>query len=96
MPEHGHPEQAPGWCHFPAACAVLRRAGRVLVECVQRHELAAAPWPVCGRSRRRVLVLRAAGYSYKEIAELLGVTYTNVNRQVTERRAELREIRRAA
>jgi RNA polymerase sigma factor (sigma-70 family) len=46
--------------------------------------------------RRRVLVLQAAGYSYKEMAELLGVTYTNVNRHVTEGRAELREIRKAA
>ena len=46
--------------------------------------------------RRRVLALRAAGYSYKEIAAKLGVTYTNVNRHVTEGRGELRELRRAA
>jgi DNA-directed RNA polymerase specialized sigma24 family protein len=43
-----------------------------------------------------MLVLRAAGYGYKEIAERLGVTYTNVNRHVTEGRAELRELRDAA
>jgi DNA-directed RNA polymerase specialized sigma24 family protein len=41
--------------------------------------------------RRRMLVLRAAGYSYKEIAEMLGVTYTNVNRHVAEGWAELRQ-----
>jgi DNA-directed RNA polymerase specialized sigma24 family protein len=41
--------------------------------------------------RRRALVLQAAGYSYKEIAEKLGVTYTNVNRHITEGRAELRK-----
>jgi DNA-directed RNA polymerase specialized sigma24 family protein len=46
--------------------------------------------------RRRMLVLRTAGYRYKEMAELLGVTYTNVNRHVTEGRGELREIRQAA
>jgi RNA polymerase sigma factor (sigma-70 family) len=46
--------------------------------------------------RRRVLALRVAGYSYREIAERLGVTYTNVNRHVTEGRGELRELRRAA
>jgi RNA polymerase sigma factor (sigma-70 family) len=37
--------------------------------------------------RRRVLALRAAGYSYNEIAEKLGVTYTNVNRQLTRGRS---------
>ena len=46
--------------------------------------------------RRRVLALRAAGYKYQEIAEMLGVTYTNVNRHVTEGRAELRQRRDAA
>jgi RNA polymerase sigma factor (sigma-70 family) len=46
--------------------------------------------------RRRVIALRLAGYSYKEIAERLGVTYTNVNRHVTEGQAELRRLRDAA
>jgi RNA polymerase sigma factor (sigma-70 family) len=41
--------------------------------------------------RRRALALQAAGYSYKEITEKLGVTYTNVNRHITEGRAELRK-----
>src|SRR5207249_10659128 len=36
--------------------------------------------------RRRVLALRLAGYSYQEIPRILGVTYTNVNRHVTEGR----------
>ena len=45
---------------------------------------------------RRALVLQAAGHSYKEIAENLGVTYTNVNRRITEGRAELRALRDAA
>jgi DNA-directed RNA polymerase specialized sigma24 family protein len=46
--------------------------------------------------RRRVLALQAAGYGYKEIAEMLSVTYTNVNRHVTEGRGELRQLRDAA
>jgi DNA-directed RNA polymerase specialized sigma24 family protein len=46
--------------------------------------------------RRRVLELRLAGYRYKEIARVLGVTYTNMNRPVTEGRAELRELANAA
>jgi nuclear transport factor 2 (NTF2) superfamily protein len=42
------------------------------------------------------LVPRAAGYGYKEIADKLGVTYTNVNWHITEGRAELQELRDAA
>jgi DNA-directed RNA polymerase specialized sigma24 family protein len=40
--------------------------------------------------RRRVLELKLAGFGYREIMERLGVTYTNVNRDLTEARAELR------
>jgi RNA polymerase sigma factor (sigma-70 family) len=40
--------------------------------------------------RRRVFERRPAGLSYTEIMAELGITYTNVNRQVTESRAELR------
>jgi DNA-directed RNA polymerase specialized sigma24 family protein len=40
--------------------------------------------------RRRVLELKLAGFSYREITEILGVTYTNVNRHLSEGRAELR------
>jgi DNA-directed RNA polymerase specialized sigma24 family protein len=43
-----------------------------------------------------VLQLKIAGYSYREIAEKLGVTYTNVNRHLTEGRAELQALRDAA
>lgn len=43
-----------------------------------------------------VLVLQAAGFSYNEIAERLSVTYTNVNRHITEGRAELRCLRDAS
>jgi RNA polymerase sigma factor (sigma-70 family) len=39
---------------------------------------------------RRYLTLKTAGYSYKEIAERYGVTYTNVNKHLTRARARLR------
>jgi RNA polymerase sigma factor (sigma-70 family) len=40
--------------------------------------------------QRTVLTMQLAGYSYNEIAERLGKTYTWVNRHLTEGRAELR------
>jgi RNA polymerase sigma factor (sigma-70 family) len=43
-----------------------------------------------GTNRRTALALRAAGYSYREIQALLGVTYSWVNRHVTEGRQALR------
>jgi RNA polymerase sigma factor (sigma-70 family) len=49
-----------------------------------------------GDRRRPALTLQVAGYRYKEIQELLGVTYTWVNRHITESRAKLRERAREA
>jgi hypothetical protein len=46
--------------------------------------------------RRRVPEPKLAGFGNREIMERLGVTYTNVNRHVTEARAELRDLRGAA
>jgi RNA polymerase sigma factor (sigma-70 family) len=43
--------------------------------------------------QRTVLTMQLAGYSYKEIAQRLGKTYTWVNRHLTEGRAELRRRR---
>jgi RNA polymerase sigma factor (sigma-70 family) len=40
--------------------------------------------------RRRVFERRLAGLAYAEIVAEQGLTYTNVNRQITESRAELR------
>jgi DNA-directed RNA polymerase specialized sigma24 family protein len=39
--------------------------------------------------RRRVPELKPVGFSYREIMELLGVTYTNVNRQLVRGRKDL-------
>jgi DNA-directed RNA polymerase specialized sigma24 family protein len=54
----------------------------------------------CGKSTRLTERCRArfavGAYAHQEIAAKLGVTYTNVNRHVTEGRAELRELREAA
>ena len=44
---------------------------------------------------RRALVLQAHGYSYAEIGEICGWTYTKVNRCLSEGRARLRELRTA-
>jgi DNA-directed RNA polymerase specialized sigma24 family protein len=41
---------------------------------------------------RRVVGLLALGYSYREIMELTGSTYTKVNRCSAEGRARLREL----
>jgi RNA polymerase sigma factor (sigma-70 family) len=41
---------------------------------------------------RRALVLQAHGYSYAEICQLCGWTYTKVNRCLAEGRARLREL----
>jgi DNA-directed RNA polymerase specialized sigma24 family protein len=53
-------------------------------------ERAAALDRRAGPHRRTALTLRAPGYRYKEIQQLLGVTYTWVNRHVTEGRQALR------
>jgi RNA polymerase sigma factor (sigma-70 family) len=45
-----------------------------------------------GDRRRTALTLKVAGYSYREIQELLGVTFTWVNRHITEGRGELRKL----
>jgi DNA-directed RNA polymerase specialized sigma24 family protein len=53
--------------------------------------LAALRW-----RQRHVLALKVAGYSYREIQELLDVSYTNVNRHVSRGRAAARRLRDAA
>ena len=49
-----------------------------------------------GERRRAALTLKVAGYSYREIQEMLGVTYTWINRHLTEGRAALRRQAREA
>lgn len=46
-------------------------------------------------AERRVLVLIAAGYSYREVGQITGFTYTKTNRSAAEGRARLRELARA-
>jgi RNA polymerase sigma factor (sigma-70 family) len=43
--------------------------------------------------KRRFLTLKVAGHSYDEIAAHLGVTYTNVNRQLVRARSAVRAAR---
>ena len=48
------------------------------------------------RGQRDTLALQVAGYSYREIQAVRGVSYTNVNRHVSEGRAAARRLRDAA
>jgi RNA polymerase sigma factor (sigma-70 family) len=58
-----------------------------------------AEWLADARSRlaplkpteRRALVLIAAGYTYREVAQITGWSYTKINRVATEGRAALRQ-----
>jgi RNA polymerase sigma factor (sigma-70 family) len=43
-------------------------------------------------AERRALVLKGQGYSYREISELTGWTYTKTNRCLAEGRARLRQL----
>lgn len=66
-----------------------RRAAAPLDELLEAREalrMVAGLRPV----RRRVFERRLAGLTYDEIAAEQGLTYTNVNRQITRSRAELR------
>jgi len=49
-----------------------------------------------GDNQRETLALAAAGHSYAEIQRIRGVTYTNVNRHMTEGRAMARALRAAS
>jgi DNA-directed RNA polymerase specialized sigma24 family protein len=44
---------------------------------------------------RQALYLKALGYRYHEIAAILSITYTAVNRRITEGRRRLRELETA-
>ncbi len=48
-----------------------------------------------GANQRRALSLRAAGYSYRELCDLTGKTYTWANRHLSEGRAALRRLSRS-
>ena len=70
-------------------------AGPCPAERAERHEWAlgrARALRRLKRDERRALVQRGEGYSYAEISELNGWTYTKVNRCLTEGRARLRQL----
>jgi RNA polymerase sigma factor (sigma-70 family) len=58
----------------------------------ERVEAAARALAALKRDERLAIVLQAHGYSYAEIGELCGWTYTKVNRCLAEGRARLRRI----
>jgi RNA polymerase sigma factor (sigma-70 family) len=62
-------------------------------EAYERRAEADAAWRALAslkRDQRRAIVLQAQGYSYAEICELCGWTYTKVNRCLAEGREALR------
>ena len=74
-------EMLPGTGPCPAQRAERRE------DCRERARLLARLKP----NERRALVLKGEGYSYREICELTGWTYTKVNRCLAEGRARLRQ-----
>ena len=64
-------------------------------ERVERRERSRDRVRLLGRLKpdeRRALVLKGHGYSYREISDLTGWTYTKVNRCLAEGRARLRQL----
>ena len=76
------PADAPGPAERAQRSAQVADARRALAELKANERLA--------------LVLQAQGYSYAEICELCGWTYTKVNRSLAEGRAKLRALRPVA
>lgn len=75
------PESLPSAAPCPAERAERREHSRERVRELARLKPA----------ERRALILRAQGYSYREICVLTGWSYTKVNRCLAEGRARLRE-----
>jgi RNA polymerase sigma factor (sigma-70 family) len=78
----------------PVARALCERPGPA--ERAERRERVVEALAVLAELKpheSRAIVLHAQGYSYAEIAEICGWTYTKVNRSLTEGRARLRELR---
>jgi RNA polymerase sigma factor (sigma-70 family) len=76
--------------------AVERVLARLDVELAHEARELLRSIAALGTHRRTALTLRAAGYSYREIQELLGVTHTWVDRHITEGRQALRRAAAAA
>jgi RNA polymerase sigma factor (sigma-70 family) len=76
--------------------AIKRVPARLDVELAHEARELLRSIAALGTHRRTALTLRAAGYSYREIQQFLGVTYTWVNRHITEGRQQLRRADAAA
>ena len=60
----------------------------------ETHERRRRAFASLSLRKRQVLAMHGAGWRYREIADALGVTYTNVNRHITEGRARVRRLAR--
>jgi DNA-directed RNA polymerase specialized sigma24 family protein len=101
-----NPETAVGWVHIVArheAFALLKRSKREQPNDEICTLAGAAPNPGVARQalelterlkpqQRLVLRLQMHGYSYEEMCEVTGQTYTWVNRHITEGRRALRQL----
>jgi RNA polymerase sigma factor (sigma-70 family) len=88
--DRGVDSDRPGFCiaDFPSEAAGVNETLEQAEWIVDARERLASLKP----AERRVLVLIAAGYSYKEIAKINQWTLTKVNRCAAEGRARLREL----
>ena len=78
----GEMPDSPSGAPCPAERAERRERARSKARILQRLK----------PDERRAIVLRAEGYSYAEICEMNGWTYTKVNRCLAEGRARLRQL----
>lgn len=94
LADEGAPIAAPGQCASARNCGV-QACGPSLEERIverERHECRVDAFSRLKAAERQALALKAIGYSYKEIGELTGASYTAVNRRLSEGRARLRRM----
>jgi RNA polymerase sigma factor (sigma-70 family) len=82
----------PGTSHEEPTGVIDRRPADPTPLCERHAERAEARARLADLKpdERRTLILLAAGYSYREVGQITGFTYTKVNRCASEGRAELR------
>jgi DNA-directed RNA polymerase specialized sigma24 family protein len=76
----------------PGQPSTAYRLPNELLEVAEEIDTLRAQIAALKRDERRALGLLALGYSYREICELTGWSYTKVNRCLTEGRAALRDL----
>ncbi|MDQ6806358.1 MAG: hypothetical protein M3065_15655 [Actinomycetota bacterium] len=83
--------QLTGTASEPEPLAQIRDVEARVIALDEHRERVADLLALKARERRE-LYLQGAGYSYREICELTGSSYTAVNRRISEGRAQLRRL----